>query len=130
MTFRNSDKVRHHVYSFSPLHRFEMMLAPGEASPPVRFDQAGSVAIGCNIHDQMIAYIRVTDAPWAVVTDAHGQAILPNMPAGHFVATVWHPRLRPRAEPPARPLALATGDSTLAVTLSVLPPRRQPARDY
>jgi plastocyanin len=130
VTFRNSDQIRHHVYSFSPIHQFEMVQAPGETSPPVRFDKPGSAAIGCNIHDHMIAYIHVTDAPWAMVTDANGRAVIADVPPGHFVATVWHPRLRPGTEPPAMPLVLANENSTLAVTIPVLPPRRARGSDY
>ena len=130
VTFRNSDQIRHHVYSFSPIHQFEMVQAPGETSPPVRFDKPGSAAIGCNIHDHMIAYIHVTDAPWAMVTDANGRAVIADVPAGRFTATVWHPRLRPGVEPPAMPLLLANENSTLAVTIPVLPPRRARASDY
>ena len=130
VSFRDSDPFRHHVYSFSPVRQFEMVQTPGETSAPVRFDRPGSVAIGCNIHDQMIAYIHVTDAPWALVTDAGGRAALTDIPPGHFVATVWHPRLRPGTEPPAVPLELVNENSTLAVTLPVLPPRRARPAGY
>jgi plastocyanin len=130
VTFRNSDPIRHHVYSFSPVRRFEMVQPPGEASAPIRFDQPGSVAIGCNIHDHMTAYVHVTNAPWAMVTDANGRAVIADVPAGKFVATVWHPRLRPRAEPPSRAVLLANENSALAVTIPVLPPRRARASDY
>jgi plastocyanin len=130
VTFHNNDPFRHHVYSFSPVRQFEMVQTPGETSPPIRFDKPGSVAIGCNIHDQMIAYIYVTDAPWAMVTDASGHAVIADVPAGRYTATVWHPRLKPKAEPPDVHLMLATENSTLAVTLPVLPPRRKRASDY
>jgi plastocyanin len=130
VTFRNSDQIRHHVYSFSPIRQFEMVQAPGEVSPPVRFDRPGSAAIGCNIHDHMTAYIHVTDAPWAAVTGADGKAVISGVPAGHFVATVWHPRLRPKIEPPSVPLALADENSSIAVTIPVLPPRRSRAPEY
>ncbi len=130
VVFKNSDNIRHHVYSFAVTRRFEMVQAPGESSPPVRFDQPGPVAIGCNIHDHMSAHVHVTDAPWAMVTDAHGLAVISNVPAGRFVATVWHPRLRPRAEAPSQTLALANENSSLAVTIPVMPPKRPRARDY
>jgi plastocyanin len=130
VTFRNSDQVRHHIYSFAPIRQFEMVEAPGEISAPIRFDQPGSAAIGCNIHDNMTAYIHVTYAPWAAVTDAQGKAMIADLPAGHFVASVWHPRLKPRAEPPSVPLTLVNDNSTIAVTIPVLPPRRAHARDY
>ena len=130
VSFRNSDNIRHHVYSFAPNRRFEMVQAPGETSRPIVFEIPGVVAIGCNIHDHMSAYIYVTTAPWTKVTGADGQAILSALPAGRFVATVWHPRMRPLAEPPPQLLSLATENSTLSVTISVLPPRRARARDY
>ncbi len=130
VTFRNSDRIKHHVYSFSPLRRFEMVEPAGETSPPVRFDLPGSVAIGCNIHDHMIAYVYVTNAPWAMVTDAGGRAVIADIPAGRFVATVWHPRLKPTAEPPALPVVLASENSTLSVTIPVFPPRRARGPDY
>ncbi len=120
--FRNSDTTRHHVYSFAPIKQFEFVQNPGDVSPPVRFDQPGIAAIGCNIHDNMIAYIDVTESPWAGVTDQNGQVMLTGLPAGRFTAEVWHPRLRPRAPPPTRTVTLATDNTTLAVALPVLPP--------
>ena len=130
VVFRNSEKIRHHVYSFSSIRQFEMVQIPGEASPPVIFDRPGWAAIGCNIHDHMTAYVHVTEAPWAKVTDAAGQAVLTDIPAGHFVATVWHPRLRPKTTPPTESVVVASENSTLSIMLSVLPPRRQRGRDY
>ena len=130
VTFRNSDNIRHHVYSFSPPRRFEMVQLPGEASQPLIFDKPGAVAIGCNIHDHMTAYVFVTEAPWAMVTNDTGQAILSDIPAGGFIATVWHPRLRPKAPPSPLGFTIANQDSRLAITLSVLPPRRPRERDY
>jgi len=46
--FHNSDRTRHHVYSFSPARAFEFVLAPGEVSEAVRLDRTGVVAVGCN----------------------------------------------------------------------------------
>ncbi len=130
VTFRNSDQIRHHVYSFADIHPFEMVQGPGESSQPMLFDKPGAAAIGCNIHDHMTAYVLVTDAPWAMVTDGSGTAVISDLPAGNFVATVWHPRIRPKAEPPTVAFTLDTGDSNVAISLSVLPPRRPRAHNY
>lgn len=130
VTFRNSDRTRHHIYSFSPIRRFEMVQSPNEVSAPVQFDQAGIAAIGCNIHDHMSAYVQVTDAPWAKVTDASGQARIDDLPTGRFVATVWHPRLRPRSEAPTSTLVVHDAGETLTAVLSVLPAKRPRGRDY
>jgi plastocyanin len=122
--FRNSDRTRHHVYSFSPIHPFEFVQKPDEPVPPVTFDTPGVAAIGCNIHDSMVAYVYVTEAPRAAVTDSQGRAEIADLPAGTFVATVWHPRLRPRSPPPSQHITLQSSGTTLSVTISVLPPRR------
>src|SRR5438046_1325265 len=50
VVFRNSDRTRHHVYSFSATRQFEFVLAPGESSGTLRLDKLGVVAVGCNIH--------------------------------------------------------------------------------
>lgn len=60
--FPNNDQIRHQVYSFSPAKRFELPLFQGTTATSVRFDQAGLVTIGCNIHDWMLGYIVVLDA--------------------------------------------------------------------
>ena len=101
-----------------------------DLSAPVVFDKPGSAAIGCNIHDHMTAYVNVTDAPWANVTDQNGRTVLVGLQAGQFIATVWHPRLRPKTAPPTREFALESADFSFAIALSVLPPKRPRLRDY
>lgn len=59
--FPNNDQIRHQVYSFSPAKKFELPLFQGSTAAPVRFDQAGLVTVGCNIHDWMLGYIVVLD---------------------------------------------------------------------
>src|SRR5215469_17040123 len=82
VSFPNRDSVRHHVYSFSPAHPFELKLYGRDETRSVRFDKAGVVALGCNIHDNMVAFIKVVDTPFAAKTDARGQAVLKSLPAG------------------------------------------------
>jgi hypothetical protein len=94
VSFPNEDKVRHHVYSFSPAKRFELKLYGREQKPALRFDKVGTVALGCNIHDVMIGYIRVVDTPFAAKTDGGGKAVLEDVPAGGGTLTVWQPDLR------------------------------------
>ena len=68
--FPNSDAVSHQVYSFSSARQFQLPLYRGKPYPPVTFDQPGIVTLGCNIHDNMLAYIVVTAAPFFGRTDA------------------------------------------------------------
>lgn len=44
--------------------KFELPLFQGTTAAPVRFDQAGLVTVGCNIHDWMLGYIVVLDTPY------------------------------------------------------------------
>jgi len=93
VVFANNDGTMHQVYSFSPIKRFEQEIEKGKRSQPVVFDKAGIAAIGCNIHDNMIAYVFVTDAPLAAATDAKGAAGIADVPAGAYHVAIWHPRL-------------------------------------
>ena len=91
VSFPNSDKTRHHVYSFSPTKRFELPLYGGSTLAPVTFDVAGTVTVGCNIHDWMIGYIVVLDTPFRAISDASGAATL-SLPAGVYQMRIWHER--------------------------------------
>jgi len=92
--FPNFDKVRHHVYSFSKGNKFELKLYGKDESRSVKLEKAGIAAIGCNIHDTMVAYIRVVDTPYAAKTGADGKVVL-DLPTSAKIATVWHPDALP-----------------------------------
>jgi hypothetical protein len=94
VSFPNRDKVRHHVYSFSPKNKFELKLYGQEAARNVAFKAAGAAAIGCNIHDQMVAFVRVVDTPYALKTDANGLASIRGLPGGAARVVVWYPALK------------------------------------
>jgi hypothetical protein len=90
INFPNRDLVRHHVYSFSPAKTFELKLYSGIPANPVMFDKAGTVVLGCNIHDTMLAYIHIVDTPYFAKTDDSGKAKLSDLPAGQYQLKVWH----------------------------------------
>jgi plastocyanin len=96
VAFPNKDKVRHHVYSFSPAKRFEIKLYGRDETRKIIFDKVGVVALGCNIHDQMMGFVVVLDTPYAAKVGPSGQATLTNIPAGGGVLTVWQPFMRAR----------------------------------
>ena len=122
VSFPNSDSVSHQIYSFSPAKRFQLPLYRGKPYAPVVFDHAGIVILGCNIHDWMIAYIDVTDAPFYGTTDAQG-AWSAQLPAGRYQITVWHPRMREQTPTLVRELAIDTKDRA-TLTLQLTKPLR------
>jgi plastocyanin len=91
--FPNNDTVSHQVYSFSAAKRFQLPLYKGEIHPPVIFDKAGLVVLGCNIHDSMVGYIYVTDAAYFGKTDEHGVLRIPGVAAGKYRIGIWSPRI-------------------------------------
>ncbi|CAN5341092.1 methylamine utilization protein [soil metagenome] len=96
VSFPNLDRVRHHVYSFSRGNRFEIELFGRDETRSHTFTTAGVAALGCNIHDQMLAYVKVVDTPWAAKTGATGDVVISGLPAGGATLRVWHPRLAGR----------------------------------
>lgn len=94
VAFPNFDPFRHHVYSFSPAKRFELKLFAKDQTRRITFEKPGIVAIGCNIHDAMSAYIFVTDTAWTARSLANGSVRFDDAPGGDFVLQLWHPYLR------------------------------------
>lgn len=94
VSFPNQDTVRHHVYSFSPAKTFDIRLYSGTPTSPVVFDKPGLVVLGCNIHDWMLAYVKVVDSPWFGKTDAAGELVLAGVPPGEYVLRAWYPGMQ------------------------------------
>jgi len=125
VSFPNFDNVRHHVYSFSPVRRFELRLYAREQARSVHFDRAGIVPLGCNIHDNMIAFIDVVDTGFAARTDGSGQARFTAIPGSQVLVRVWHPYLRaPGNQIELRVGVPDHGTVTQAVPVNLRPPPR------
>jgi plastocyanin len=116
--FPNSDSVSHQIYSFSPTKRFQLPLYHGKPYPPVHFDQAGVVTLGCNIHDRMVGYIYVTDAAYFGRTDTHGVWSVANVPRGTYHVSLWHPLLREPAASLDREVSVS-GDDPTTITVQL-----------
>lgn len=125
LTFTNNDTTMHQVYSFSPIKQFQFETDKGEVSKPVVFNKPGIAVIGCNIHDNMLAYVFVTDAPLAALSDATGHARLTSLPVGTYRARVWHPNLTAEKMPPSVPVSVTADNAALSLVLpiAVMPER-------
>ncbi|MFO1192725.1 MAG: methylamine utilization protein [Rhodoferax sp.] len=122
VSFPNRDTVRHHVYSFSPAKTFELKLYTGTDANPVVFDRTGIAVLGCNIHDNMAAWVVVVDTPYFGRSGANGTITLNQVPAGNYRLRVWHPGLPVGAPATDQPLAVgATDVSTSARLTGVVP---------
>ncbi|MCI4626955.1 MAG: methylamine utilization protein [Candidatus Magnetoovum sp. WYHC-5] len=123
INFPNNDKIRHHVYSFSPAKKFEIPLYPPGKEPnePVVFDNPGVVVIGCNIHDWMKAYIYVLDTPYFAKTKTDGMAVIQGVPVGKYKVEVWHPHLKKSQEVMSHVVDLVKGkDGSVSFDIKVV----------
>lgn len=119
VVFSNFDTVRHHVYSFSPTKTFELKLYAGVPNTPVVFDKPGIAVIGCNIHDQMAAWIVVLDTPFHGLTGADGRARVSAVAAGSYRLKVWHPGLSNTTDGVTSAITVGVADIDQAVRLPV-----------
>ncbi len=118
VNFPNRDTVRHHVYSFSPVKKFEIKLYVGTPAAPVVFDQPGVAVLGCNIHDQMAAWVLAVATPWYGKTGADGVLRLPQVPAGSYRLRTWHASLPVGAPAADQPLVVDTAAQQLVLRLA------------
>jgi plastocyanin len=115
--FPNRDTVRHHVYSFSDIKRFELKLYVGTPEAPVIFDKPGIAVLGCNIHDNMAAWVVVVDTPWHGRTGSDGRWAAPDVPPGSYRLRTWHALLG-EAQPGNQPLRVEATGASAAVKLA------------
>lgn len=119
VNFPNRDNVRHHVYSFSPVRKFEIKLYVGTPTQPVVFDQPGVAVLGCNIHDQMAAWVVAVATPWFGKTGADGSLRLPAVPSGSYRLRSWHAGLPVGAAAAEQALVVGTTPAQATVRLAV-----------
>ena len=119
VAFPNSDTVSHQVYSFSPAKRFQLPLYKGQVHPPVTFDRPGLVVLGCNIHDVMVGYIYVTEAPYFGKTEPGGGFEVKNAPDGEYHIGIWSPYITDSAAALDRTIRVSGNEpATIRVQLS------------
>ncbi|EJN06910.1 methylamine utilization protein [Herbaspirillum sp. YR522] len=118
IVFPNNDSVRHHVYSFSPAKTFELKLYSGTPGSPVVFDKPGTVVLGCNIHDQMVAFVQVVNTPYFGVTDRSGTVRLDGLANGGYALKAWYFRM-PQGEPAVEQPLQVQGEGRASIKLGV-----------
>ena len=133
--FVNQDNFDHHVRSqpggplgsVAPAKEFEFRLAAkrkgNNASPELRLDVAGSVVLGCHLHNSMRGHLVVTNTPWFAVTDEQGKVRIDGVPEGQAEIKLWHPD-QLTEQPAVR--AQISGSVSTEGKLNFTPRRRSP----
>jgi plastocyanin len=124
VSFPNSDRVSHQVYSFSPVKRFDLPLYRGKAPAPVEFGQRGVATLGCNIHDLMRAYVFVVEAQHFGRTDADGSLKIADIAPGEYTVQIWHPLARDSRPLIDQRISVSAGTPLVTLRLATLPKLR------
>ena len=95
VAFVNDDEVGHNVMSPSKTKRFNLGTYPRGSVRHVVFDQPGVVALLCTHHQEMSAYIVVTETPFFAVTNEEGHFEIEDVPAGRYILKTWHEKSEP-----------------------------------
>lgn len=86
------DEVLHTVHLYGALERNMALPAPS-VSMTVAVEEPGMIAVLCDVHGWMKAYVRVDAHPFHAVTDERGGFVIHDFPAGNGELDVWHERL-------------------------------------
>jgi hypothetical protein len=97
VAFPNSDEIRHNVFSPTASSRFNLGSYPRATTKQYVFNNTGPVALLCNVHAEMSAYVFVTETPYFAVSDKQGRFAIPDVPPGRYVIRAWHERSKPAA---------------------------------
>ena len=91
--FPNSDNVTHNVFSPSPTKKFNLGTYASGVVRELTFDTPGVIAVLCNVHAEMSAFIVVLENPYFAVTGPDGKFTINNVPAGTYTVNYWHEKL-------------------------------------
>lgn len=127
ISFPNYDSIKHHVYSFSAAKALDLPLYFGKPAAPQLFDKPGTVVLGCNIHDRMIAYVQVVSTPYFGKSDAAGKVRLEGLPAGKYQLKLWYYGLPANQQGLTQAVSVADGDLAAVFKVNVLKPQADAA---
>jgi plastocyanin len=89
VAFPNEDGIFHNVFSVSGENHFDLGLYRRGKSREKKFETSGLVRVYCNIHPQMIGYVRVVDSSFYAVTQSDGAFRFENVPEGPHTVKAW-----------------------------------------
>jgi plastocyanin len=89
VSFPNDDSIFHNVFSVSGENHFDLGLYRRGRSKDKKFETPGLVRVYCNIHPQMVGFVRVVDSSFSTVTDSDGRFTLENVPDGERTLKAW-----------------------------------------
>ncbi|MBS1149405.1 MAG: hypothetical protein H6Q89_1103 [Myxococcaceae bacterium] len=98
VAFRNSDPVRHNVFT-PDAEKYNLGTWPTGESRTHVFAKSGVYRQLCAVHPEMEAFVIVLDNPFFAVTDADGKFRIEKVPPGGYTLKTWGEKLAPGSAP-------------------------------
>lgn len=92
--FKNGDSVLHNVFGVGD-DELNLGTWKGDAVRYYAFDKLGEVAILCDVHPEMEAYVVAVQNPYFSLTGKAGKYRIKDVPPGKYTLKTWNDRLRP-----------------------------------
>jgi plastocyanin len=96
--FQNGDDVLHNIFSPSEAKTFNLGTYGKGTKKEVVFDKVGEVALLCNVHAEMSAYVIVVPNQFFATTGADGSFSIDGVPAGSYTLKTWADQKKPKTE--------------------------------
>jgi hemoglobin len=123
VSFPNFDNVFHNVFSLSKPAAFDLGMYKSGESRDMKFDKAGIIRLGCNLHAAMSAYLIVVDAPHYVVVGKDGTFSFKALEPGKYKVQVWNEL---SGDPMNSEVEIKEGDNAKDFDLKASPPGVSP----
>ncbi len=115
VSFSNSDGILHNVHLYQGRRSLFNLATPAGAKPITKiFREPGEVAVLCDVHPEMSAYIIVLETPYAAVTAEDGHYTIADVPPGTYTLKTWHEKLKPLTT-----TVTVEGESTVEVNVEL-----------
>lgn len=100
VSFRNTDSFLHNVHTYQERRTLFNVAVLGGGKPITKtFHEVGKVAVLCDVHPEMAAYVIVLETPYSAVTDEDGRYKIDNVPSGSYTLKTWHEKLEAVSQP-------------------------------
>jgi hemoglobin len=110
VAFPNYDDFYHNVFSTSATQQFDLGLYKQGQSREIKFNEAGVVRLGCNVHAKMASWIFIIDAPAYVPVEGSTEFNFRSLAPGKYKAKVWSEKSK---EPVEQDITVKTGENNI-----------------
>lgn len=95
--FQNNDDLKHNVFGVGS-DDFDLGVWTKGIIKTHTFDKLGEVAILCNVHTEMEAFILVLQNPYFVLADKEGNYRIGSVPPGAYKLKSWNDKLKSQSK--------------------------------